>query len=89
MTYSIEIMQVTYNTDADWTTTQIQYIFNLINKLFNFNLLAIGDQQVSLASVLQFVIQGIIVLLISRWVKQLLKRRILTRFGFDLGTRES
>ncbi len=82
-------MQVTYNTDADWTTTQIQYIFNLINKLFNFNLLAIGDQQVSLASVLQFVIQGIIVLLISRWVKQLLKRRILTRFGFDLGTRES
>ena len=68
---------------------QIQSILNFIYKLFNLSLVSIGEQQVSLGSILQFFAQGILVLVISRWIKQLLKRRILTRFGFDLGTRES
>jgi potassium-dependent mechanosensitive channel len=82
-------VQLNSNPDTDWTTMQIQAILNFISQIFNIQLLSIGEQQVSFGSILQFFAQGILVLLISRWIKQFLKRRILTRFGFDLGTRES
>ncbi|MGG6263794.1 mechanosensitive ion channel domain-containing protein [Leptolyngbya sp. AN03gr2] len=57
--------------------------------LFNFTLVQIGGIRLSFAALALLVLQIGCVLIFSRVVKQVIKKRILPGFGLELGTRES
>lgn len=57
--------------------------------LFNFTLVQIGGIRLSFATLATLILQMGCVVLLSRVVKQVTKKRILKGFGLELGTRES
>lgn len=83
------LLTMQLQSSLDWTAAQTQSLLQFLSKILSINLFALGEQQISLGSILGLVLQGVIVLLIARAVKQVLRERILTRFKLDTGTRES
>ncbi len=73
----------------DWTITQAKHLFQTLLNIFNISLFTLGGEKFSLGSLTELIVQAIVVLLIARAIKQLLAQRILPKFGFEVGTRES
>ena len=73
----------------DWTIAQAKHLFQALLNLFNISLFTFGGEKFSVGSITELFIQAIVVLLIASAIKQLLKQRILPKFGLEVGTRES
>lgn len=73
----------------DWTLAQAKHLFQALLNLFNISLFTFGGEKFSFGSITELIVQAIVVLLIASAIKQLLKQRILPKFGFEVGTRES
>lgn len=67
----------------------IQNLFGELSSFFSTKLFTFGGQQFSIGSVVELLIQVIIVLVVSNLTKQLLKQRVFPGFGLNVGTRES
>jgi potassium-dependent mechanosensitive channel len=70
-------------------STKVPDLLDGVVELFNFTLLQIGGIRLSFATVALLILQFGCVILLSRIVKQIMKKRILRGFGLELGTRES
>lgn len=73
----------------DWTIAQAKHLFQALLNFFNISLFTFGGEKFSFKSITELIVQAIAVLLITGAIKQLLKQRILPRFGLEVGTRES
>ncbi len=73
----------------DWTIAQAKHLFQALLNFFNISLFTFGGEKFSFKSITELIIQAIAVVLIAGAIKQLLKQRILPRFGLEVGTRES
>ena len=73
----------------DWTIAQAKHLFQTLLNFFNISLFTFGGEKFSFSSIIELIIQAIAVLLLAAAIKQLLKQRILPRFGLEVGTRES
>lgn len=59
------------------------------SSFFSTHLFTFGGKQFSMGSVIELLVQVILVLVISNLIKQLLKQRVFPGFGLNIGTRES
>lgn len=73
----------------DWTIASAKHFFQALLNFFNISLFTFGGEKFSFSSIIELIVQAIAVLLIAGAIKQLLKQRILPRFGLEVGTRES
>jgi potassium-dependent mechanosensitive channel len=73
----------------DWTITQTKGAFQALLDSVNGSLFTFAGENFSLGLVAALIAQASLVLLIANAVKQLLKKRILPRFGVAIGTQES
>ncbi len=73
----------------DWTIAQAKHLIQALFNIFNSSLFTFGGEKFSLGSVTELLVKAIVVLLVAGVIKHLLKKRILPRFGLDVGTRES
>jgi potassium-dependent mechanosensitive channel len=73
----------------EWTVTQINQGLQALLNAVNGNLFTFAGENFSLSLLIALLVQAILVLLIANAVKQLLKKRILPRFGLAIGTQES
>ncbi|NEP49242.1 MAG: mechanosensitive ion channel [Moorea sp. SIO3C2] len=64
-------------------------VWNIVSKVFTTKLFQLGTQELSLIMIVQLIVMAIITLYIARKLQDLIKRRVLTRFGLDRGTREA
>lgn len=69
--------------------TNVPDLVNVVFDLFNFTLIQVGGIRLSFAALATLILQMGCVILCSRIVKQITKKRILKGFGLELGTRES
>ncbi|MBE9010321.1 mechanosensitive ion channel, partial [Pseudanabaenaceae cyanobacterium LEGE 13415] len=60
-----------------------------LSEFFSTNLFTFGGKQFSIGSVVEILIQVVIVSIIANLTKQLLKQRVFPGFGLNVGTRES
>jgi len=60
-----------------------------LSSFFSTNLFTFGGKQFSVGSVVEMLIQVLIVLIASNLTKQILKQRVFPKFGINVGTRES
>ncbi|MGK7872043.1 MAG: mechanosensitive ion channel domain-containing protein [Xenococcaceae cyanobacterium] len=60
--------------------------FSNILKAIRFQ---VGDRIISLSSIFQLILYGVIVIFLIRFLKKFLKRRLLVKLGIDQGSRES
>lgn len=67
----------------------IQNVSEELSSFFSTNLFTFGGKQFSIGSVVELLIQVIIVMVISNLIKQVLKQRVFPGVGLDVGTRES
>ncbi len=74
---------------AYFASDQGNSLLKNVFEVFNVAILNIGGVRISLASATLLVVQIGCVILLSRLVKQLIKKQILMRLGLELGTRES
>lgn len=77
---------------------ELQELFNRIlfqevseelSGFFSTHLFTFGGQWFSVTSVIEIMIQAVIVLIVSKLIKQLLKQRVFPGLGLNIGTRES
>lgn len=73
----------------DWTIAQVKHLFEVLLNFFNASLFTFGGEKFSFGFITELLVQAIAVLLITSAFKQLLKQRILPKFGLEVGTRES
>jgi potassium-dependent mechanosensitive channel len=73
----------------DWTVTQTKGVFQSLLDVVNDSLFTFAGENFSLGLLIALIVQAILVLLIANAVKQLLKKRILPKFGLAIGTQES
>jgi potassium-dependent mechanosensitive channel len=73
----------------EWIVTQTQQGFQALLNAVNESLFTFAGENFSLSLLIALMVQAILVLLIANAVKQLLKTRILPRFGLAIGTQES
>lgn len=73
----------------DWTIAQAKQEFQALSEIVNSSLFTFAGEKFSLSSLISLIAQAILVLVVANTVKQLLKRRILPRFGLAIGTQES
>lgn len=73
----------------DWAIAQAKHLIQAFFNVFNSSLFTFGGEKFSLGSITELLIQALVVLLTAGAIKQLLKNRILPRFGLEVGTRES
>lgn len=73
----------------DWIIAQFQQLFQALLNLVNSSLFTFAGEKFSLGSITQLIIQTAIVLVVAGAVKRLVKKRILPRFGLEVGTQES
>lgn len=73
----------------DWAIAQAKHLFQTLLNFFNISLFTFGGEKFSFSSIIELIVQAIAVVLIASAIKQLLKQRILPRFGLEVGTRES
>ena len=73
----------------DWTITEAKHLIQALFNVFNSSLFTFGGEKFSLGFVTKLIVQAIVVLLVAGATKQLLKNKILPRFGLEVGTRES
>ena len=73
----------------DWALAQAKHLIQAFFNVFNSSLFTFGGEKFSLGSVTELLVQALVVLLVAGAIKQLLKNRILPRFGLEIGTRES
>ncbi|NES82081.1 MAG: mechanosensitive ion channel [Moorea sp. SIO1G6] len=64
-------------------------VWNIVLKVFTTKLFQLGTQELSLIMIVQLIVMAIVTLYISRKLQDVIKRRVLTRFGLDRGTREA
>ena len=67
----------------------IQDLPGELSRFFSTELFTFGGKHFSLGSVVELLIQVIIVMIVSNLTKQLLKQRVFPGFGLNVGTRES
>lgn len=67
----------------------VQDLSEELSGFFATNLFTFGGKQFSIGSVVEILIQVVIVLIISNLTKQILKQRVFPGFGINVGTRES
>jgi potassium-dependent mechanosensitive channel len=72
-----------------WTVTQTKQGFQAILDAVNGSLFTFAGENFSLSLLIALMVQAILVLVMANAVKQLLKKRILPRFGLAIGTQES
>ncbi len=73
----------------DWAIAQAKHLIQALFNVFNSNLFTFGGEKFSLGSVTKLLVQALVVLIVAGAIKHLLKKRILPRFGLEVGTRES
>jgi potassium-dependent mechanosensitive channel len=73
----------------DWTITQTKGAFQALLDAVNGSLFTFAGENFSLGLVTALIAQVSLVLLVANAVKQLLKKRILPKFGVAIGTQES
>ncbi|MER3432737.1 MAG: hypothetical protein C4288_04725 [Leptolyngbya sp. ERB_1_1] len=67
----------------------VQNFSEELSSFFSTNLFTFGGKQFSVGSMVEVLLQVIVVLIISNLTKQLLKQRVFPKFGINIGTRES
>ncbi len=72
----------------NWLISRIQEIFSELSSFFATPMFEIGKKQYSLSFLFTLILVIIAVFWVSRIVSNWLKRGILSRVGFDRGTRE-
>ncbi len=72
-----------------WLVEELQQLWLFINKTFNIKLFELEDKAVSLASLTKLILFAFIAYLIARLLRELIRRTVLIRFGFDRGTLEA
>ncbi len=72
-----------------WLVKELQQLWLFINKTFNIKLFELEDKAVSLASLTKLILFAFIAYLIARLLRELIRRTVLIRFGFDRGTLEA
>lgn len=75
--------------DLAGMNTVIQHLFTKLSQLFHTNLLTIGQNSISLGSILKLILSLVIVIVISRGINRFLKRKLLLKLGIDEGNREA
>ena len=73
----------------DWAIAQAKQKFQALANIIDSSLFTFGGEQFSLRLLVSLIAQAILVLVVANAVKQLLKKRILPRFGLAIGTQES
>ena len=73
----------------DWMLAQAKHLFQALLNLFNISLFTFGGEKFSFGSITELIVQALVVLLLAGAIKQLLKQRILPKFGLEVGTRKS
>jgi len=73
----------------DWTIAQAKQEFQALSNIIDSSLFTFAGEKFSLRLLIWLIGQVILVLLVANAVKQLLKKRILPRFGLAIGTQES
>jgi potassium-dependent mechanosensitive channel len=73
----------------DWTVTQTKGVFQSLLDVVNDSLFTFAGENFSLGLLIALIAQAVLVLLVANAVKQLLKKRILPKFGLAIGTQES
>ncbi len=73
----------------DWAIAQFKHFCQVLLTVFNTSLFTFGGENFSFASITEFSIQLLAVLILAGSIKELLKQRILPRFGLEIGSRES
>ncbi len=73
----------------DWTTAQFKQLIQALLNIVNSSLFTFAGEKFSLGSITQLIIQTILVLVFAGGVKRLFKKKILPRFGLEVGTQES
>lgn len=64
-------------------------LFNYIIKIFDTRLFNLGETEVTLWSIIYFVFSILLVVYVSSKARDLLERKILTRYSLDIGVRQS
>lgn len=67
----------------------VQNLSEELSSFFATNLFTFGGKQFSIGSMVEILIQVIVVLILSNLTKQLLKQRVFPGFGLNVGTGES
>ncbi len=73
----------------DWAIAPAKHLFKDLLNVFNTTLFTFGGEIFSFASITQLSIQSLAVIIIAGTIKELLKQRILPKFGLEIGIRES
>jgi len=73
----------------DWAIAPAKHFFKDLLNVFNTTLFTFGGEIFSFASITQLSIQSLAVIIIAGTIKELLKQRILPKFGLEIGVRES
>jgi potassium-dependent mechanosensitive channel len=67
----------------------IQGMSEELTSLLSTHLFTFGEKPFSIGAIVELLIQVIIVLIVSNFIKQLLKQQVFPGFGLSIGTRES
>ena len=73
----------------DWAIAQAKQEVQALANIIDSSLFTFGGEQFSLRLLIALIAQVILVLVVANAGKQLLKKRILPRFGLAIGTQES
>jgi len=73
----------------DWIISPIEHLQNAVTQIFAVELFKFGGRSFTLSLIVQLIFAGILVLVIARLFSEGIKRWLLTRFGFDRGSREA
>jgi len=72
-----------------WLFEELEQLWRFTNRTFNLKLFELEDKAISLASLTKFILFAFIAYLISRLLREFIRRTVLIRFGFDRGTLEA
>ncbi|HLO49009.1 MAG TPA: cyclic nucleotide-binding domain-containing protein [Kamptonema sp.] len=73
----------------NWIVVQAQQIFKSLDRLFTTPLFYLGENRLSLSSIVQLLLLALAVFLVSRALSEWLKRGLLVRMKLDRGSREA
>lgn len=73
----------------NWTIAKAQEFLQSLSRLFTTTLFYIGDNPLSLSSILRLILLTLAVFIISRTISEWIKLLLLARMGLDRGNREA
>jgi small-conductance mechanosensitive channel len=73
----------------DWIVKQTQQILSGLSHLFTTHLFVIGDKHLSLSTIVALIFFALGAFIVSRFLSEWIKRRLLVRMGMSRGSREA